>query len=162
MLMSLEQIEAIRSTGTRLAVVAVCTYKRPNMLCNCLSSLMAQNIPPDVIMKVVVIDNDAERGAYPVWRSWANIAPIWTEYHCQPKRGIAAARNRAIEVAILSDADYLCFIDDDAVADENWLAGLTHADYQHTHILSGFHIFDWPEGVAIWSQPIKSKKLPDE
>ncbi len=49
------------------------------------------------------------------------------EYVVEAERGIPAARNRALETALARGADAIAFIDDDEVADSNWLAALIAA-----------------------------------
>jgi glycosyltransferase involved in cell wall biosynthesis len=46
-------------------------------------------------------------------------------YGIEPERGIASARNRAVQLA--GDVDFIAFIDDDEVADSRWLDELLSA-----------------------------------
>ena len=103
--------------------VAVCviTYRRPEGLKRLLESLNAltfQAQAPD--LRVVVVDND-ETGSAGATCDAVRPDFAWAlECHIEPRRGIPFARNTAIARAG-GDVDYVAFIDDDEVADPNWL-----------------------------------------
>ncbi len=103
--------------------VAVCiaTWRRPELLRATLHSLMALDLPDGAgRLEVRVVDNDAEGGARKVAEAFAEESPkwIWVRYACEPERSISLARNRALD---LGPARRIAFIDDDEVADRNWL-----------------------------------------
>lgn len=156
-MLNLVTVESIRQNGLKLAVVAICTHKRPKMLEKCLMSLLAQDIPKGIIVHYVIVDNDAAESGRPSYIKFTNLCSHWSTYIVQPKRGIAAARNSARAYAIESDADYLLFIDDDEQADSKWIAGLLHPDYLDTPILFGLNIMDYADSIPAWARPTKFK-----
>lgn len=105
---------------TTLAV-CIATYKRTEGLHRLLESLRLQNFvhnePPN--WSIVVIDNDEEAPNEGLIKELSKEFPVSIIYGVQPKRGIASARNLAVELA--GDVDYVAFIDDDEVADHDWL-----------------------------------------
>jgi succinoglycan biosynthesis protein ExoM len=99
--------------------VCVCTFRRPAALLRLLRSLLRLD-PSTPTREVVVVDNDAARsGAPSVAAARAEGAAIG--YVCEPQRGIARARNRAVAAA---RGRWIAFIDDDEEADPSWLLHL--------------------------------------
>lgn len=158
---SITALHPMHEHGAKLAIIAICTYKRPKMLLKCLMSLLAQEAPPNVILHIVVVDNDARESGKQSYIRFSNLCPFGSHYIVRAKRGIAAARNAAREYAIGADADYLLFIDDDEEAGPQWANGLLHEEYLDTPILYGWPVFDYPESVPEWARP-KSSKAPKE
>ncbi len=101
----------------RLVDICIATRKRPAMLGDLLDSLAAQRLD-DVDLRVIVVDNDADRSAEPVVES--RRAALALVYENEPERNIASARNRGFH-ASRDDAEFLATIDDDAVAPPDWL-----------------------------------------
>jgi len=98
----------------RLSIsVAVITFNRAEWLKDALSSLTRQIRLPD---EVVVVDNGSKDHTKDVVLSFRDRLNI--KYVYEPIRGIPHARNTAIRNAI---GDIIASIDDDCVADENWL-----------------------------------------
>ncbi|NMX21358.1 glycosyltransferase family 2 protein [ANME-1 cluster archaeon GoMg4] len=92
--------------------VIVCSYGgNEDLVESCMASLECQTYQPDE--KILVVDTEEEKEIY----SNSNLLHN-TRVVCSGKRGLAAARNRGIEESI---GDIIAFIDDDAVADKNWL-----------------------------------------
>jgi succinoglycan biosynthesis protein ExoM len=97
------------------------------MLKDCLASLVAQRLPDDRRLDLVVVDNDLRPDARDIVAEFAADAPIAIHYCHEPAPGIAIARNRAITLALELDADWIAFIDDDETATPTWLADLLAA-----------------------------------
>ncbi len=95
--------------------VAVCTHDRTADLAQCLASLEKLDPPPQ---EILVIDNapSTQKTRELVTQFFPNI-----RYILEPITGLDHARNRA-----LNDArhEIVAFIDDDAVADRQWLGHL--------------------------------------
>lgn len=127
--------------------VCICTYKRPLMLADCIRSIQDQSLRAD---EIVVIDNDARGSAWNVVRDFVGV-----RYEVEPKRGIAAARNRALAVV---KTEWIAFIDDDEVAAPNWLENLMRPEYLNTPVLQGFQQFVYPRPLPFWSTA-KSKRV---
>lgn len=119
-----DKLEAIE----RIAVmVAICTYQRPLMLQKCLRSIIAQTIPRQWDLKVVVIENDASPALGDYIAELAASTHRSISHIVETERGISSARNAALNAAVSWAADWIIFIDDDEVADENWLVGYAAA-----------------------------------
>jgi glycosyltransferase involved in cell wall biosynthesis len=103
------------------ARVAICvpTYRRAELLRQLLTGiarLSFRRMPaPDLL--IVVVDNDPSRSAAEICDTAA--LPWRAKYVVETRRGIAQARNRAIEEA--EDPDFYAFIDDDEVPTPQWL-----------------------------------------
>lgn len=122
------------ATLDRPVVVAVLTYRRPELLAALLPALTAQvaslgQLPAG--SGVLVIDNDPDASA----RSTCEAAPGVSYVH-EPTPGIAVARQRALDEAP-ADA-LLAFIDDDEQPSPGWLA----------HLVTTWAEHDRPAGVA--------------
>ncbi len=76
---------------------------------------------PAALARIVVVDNDESGSARPVVEAFGRL-PWPVEYVIEPRRGISAARNTALQHA--ADADLIAFIDDDEWAESGWLAEL--------------------------------------
>jgi GT2 family glycosyltransferase len=97
-------------------VVAVLTYRRPMQLRRVLPLLADQVARLTPTGSVLVVDND------PAGAAAADVAGIGRaeiRYVAEPRPGIAAARNRALDET--AEADLLVFIDDDEVPTDGWL-----------------------------------------
>lgn len=98
------------------AVVAVLTYRRPVGLAAIVPALVDQLRTAGVGGHVLVVDNDPQGSAWAAAAEWADQG---VQYAHEPRPGIAAARNRAIELS--QHADVLVFIDDDELPTDRWL-----------------------------------------
>ncbi|MDS2171575.1 glycosyltransferase [Nesterenkonia sp. CL21] len=111
--------------------ICVCTYRRNDLLAELLTSLQAQRAPQRP--HLLVVDNDPDGGSEEtVRRLWPGAR--WVH---QPRPGIAAARNAALD-ALPDDADAVVFLDDDERAHPDWLAALVRtADRSGADTVSG-------------------------
>jgi succinoglycan biosynthesis protein ExoM len=100
-------------TSLDRVLIAIATYKRPSGLESLLRSLesCSQSRP----FSVIVVDNDANASAQEVAR--ASVLDVM--YVVEPKPGIAAARNRAMDEFEKFDA--IVFVDDDEYVTAGWL-----------------------------------------
>ncbi len=110
--------------STLSATVAVCTYNRYDHLPKCVESLTRQTLDP-ARFDVVVVDNspDATRAAEAGVAMQAIGGPRLT-YLLEKTPGLSNARNVA---ACASSADVIAFIDDDAIAEPDWLERIVDA-----------------------------------
>ncbi len=129
--------------GERLSiVVAVLTFRRPDLLANFLEAYARIAQPDGCEVRLLVVDNDASGAGRPTFEAWRERIP-GVRYVVEPRVGIPVARNRAVDEAIAADADALCFIDDDEMPETDWLVRLVEA-WQR----SGAQLVGGPVGVA--------------
>ncbi len=128
--------ECKRNDAPRVAI-CIATFQRTEQLRDllvALGRLSFDNICPRHI-DVIVVDNDAARSAESVCDIHQDYP--WTiRYVCEPNRGIARARNRAIAEG--ADAEFLAFVDDDERPEARWLDELlwTRSQFQ-ADVVSG-------------------------
>lgn len=101
-------------TSTPAVVVAVLTYRRPTQLSGLLLILREQTGQSGA--RLLVVDND------PAGSGRSVALRCGVDYVQEPRPGIAAARNRALDEAV--GQRFLVFIDDDEVPVPGWLQAL--------------------------------------
>jgi succinoglycan biosynthesis protein ExoM len=104
--------------------VCICTYKRPGMLKTLLWELQKIETGGLFSYSAVIIDNDQEGSAKKTIEEISSESIIRLEYHIQPQRSIALARNMAVQKA---RGDFVAFIDDDEFPVSEWLLNLYQA-----------------------------------
>lgn len=120
--------------------VAICiaTYKRPDMLEYLLESIskleFKKVIAPNI--NIVIVDNDAEGSAKKVVENAMRYINFPIVYTIEPKKGLAYARNKTIELA--GDVDLVAIVDDDEIVSKNWLDDLLYVQQQYdADVVSG-------------------------
>ena len=93
--------------------VIVITLNRAESLKDTLTSLVKQTRQPD---ELIVVDNGSQDNTKEIVLSFSDRLNI--KYVYEDKRGIPYARNAGVRNAT---RDIIAFIDDDCVADEDWL-----------------------------------------
>jgi succinoglycan biosynthesis protein ExoM len=113
-------VAATGQGGDELVAVCVCSGGGRETLLPCLRSVLAQEVPPGARVTTVVVDNSRDGE---VARAVEGLGPGLL---CVDERkpGIPAARNRAVEIAVELEADWIAFIDDDEIAPAGWLVRL--------------------------------------
>jgi O-antigen biosynthesis protein len=102
--------------GAPSCVVLVCTQNRPSHLQACLESLSQQEYSN---FQVYVVDNaSADKSAERIAAEWG-AGYIW-----EPASGLARARNRG---ARQCSGDIVAYLDDDCIAERQWLSALVKA-----------------------------------
>jgi succinoglycan biosynthesis protein ExoM len=97
------------------------TMNRPEPLRRALLSLIAQELPDDIAMDVVVVDNSSDSNARGIVGDVAAQAPFSIHYIPEPRPGVATARNAGVAAA---GGDFIAFLDDDEEASSGWLAAM--------------------------------------
>lgn len=109
--------------------VAICvvTYRRPEELARLLIALGRLQFDPATVLdlEIIIVDNDALRSAEAACASSRARVRWPIHYEVEPRRGIALARNRAVQCVRLR-ADFIAFIDDDEAPEANWLDALLY------------------------------------
>jgi succinoglycan biosynthesis protein ExoM len=115
---------ATSSGETRQSIiVAVLTFRRPRELTDFLEAYTRVESPPGADISLMVVDNDAQGSGRTTVDAYRDRIP-GMRYVIEPRVGIPVARNRAVREALASNADALCFIDDDEVPETDWLVKL--------------------------------------
>ena len=107
---------------TASAALLVCTYRRPETFGKLMQSVKALELPQGLAFSVVVADNNPETA----WAAYIEPAvrdlPWPVHYGHEPVAGYSSARNKAIEIALGTDAEIFLFVDDDMLLDPGWAA----------------------------------------
>ncbi|MFT4025256.1 MAG: glycosyltransferase [Novosphingobium sp.] len=108
--------------------VCICTFRRPS-LSETLASIAAQELPDGVTARVIVADNDHDPIRREAIEQEARGLGLCLTYVHAPARSISIARNACLDA---TSAEWIAFIDDDEIAEPNWIAELlaaaAHAD----------------------------------
>lgn len=104
--------------------VIVCTYRRAGNLPVCLGHLARQKNVESRNWEVLLVDNNSPDETPAVVARLAAELPIRVRYTREPEQGLNHARNRGIRE---SDSTYFCYVDDDILVSEHWLAALFRA-----------------------------------
>jgi glycosyltransferase involved in cell wall biosynthesis len=107
--------------------VCICTTKRPELLKRLLEALVKQHFDGSFTFSIVVVDNDESKSAAPVVAELEREARVPIRYHCEPRRNIARARNKAIASAT---GEFIAFLDDDEFPLPDWLSRLRDACHE--------------------------------
>ena len=100
------------------------------MFLRCFDSLLAQRVPEGSLsLSFVVVDNSSDAGERETVAHRQN-GDVPVLYVHEPRAGIPAARNAALEAAKTLTPDWIVFIDDDEIAPPDWIARL-HACAVH-------------------------------
>lgn len=101
--------------------INICTRNRAASLRATLDSLSRVRVPPDVECELIVVDNGSTDDTSQVVRE-ADL-PHMSRVHlvCEPLRGVARARNRALAE---SQGEILLCADDDVLLPANWIEGM--------------------------------------
>lgn len=132
--------------------VTICTAGRPGMLSECLQSVAAQELSPDLDVTLIVIDNNSEQQVDPIVEEIAATAPFQVALVHEPEPGIPLARNRGLIEALARNADWIVCIDDDEIADPDWLANLIAAG-DEADVVQGKLIKIYPDKLPLFVLP---------
>ena len=115
------------------------TFLRPEILEKTLESIAQLNIPDGIKIEVLVVDNDANASARTVIDKVQVDFPFDITYKVEEKRGLANARNRLLKEALELEVSHIAILDDDDIADENWITNLVdlYNKQENAFIISG-------------------------
>jgi glycosyltransferase involved in cell wall biosynthesis len=106
--------------------VAICTWNRAASLRRTLASVAALEIPREVRLELLVVDNGSSDETPAVLAEHAGGLPL--RALVEPEPGLAGARNRAAAEAC---GELLLWTDDDVVVEPGWLAAFVEAARRH-------------------------------
>lgn len=115
--------------------VVICTYNRSELLSKCLESLTNQTLDKKCY-EVIVADNNSTDNTVQVAHGYIGRLPN-LEICREEKRGANHTRNAGVGIA---KGEYIAFIDDDALADPDWLLNISEFIGRHPDI----HVFGGP------------------
>ena len=104
--------------------IGICTCLRPKMLSSALEGIKNLDFPDNVEIVLIIVDNDKEASAKKIVEKFYQNFPIKIIYSIENRRGISYARNRVLTEALQINSTEIAFMDDDAIADKNWLKSL--------------------------------------
>lgn len=107
--------------------ICICTFRRPHLLDELLTSLQRQDVDASSV-EIVVTDNDPGGSAGQVLDHWMVSSKFQLIRLHEPTPNISLARNSCISA---SNGDLLAFIDDDEIPHQDWLAKLLAAQQEH-------------------------------
>jgi glucosyl-dolichyl phosphate glucuronosyltransferase len=100
----------------------VCTFNRAELALRCVAGLLNQTLP-ESDFEILVVDNGSSDGTKESLRAAFGNSP-GLRILDEPRLGVARARNTGWRAA---RSEVIAYVDDDAVADPNWLASILHA-----------------------------------
>jgi len=99
-----------KKSSSNKIVIGLCTYYRNELLDGALESLSRIDLPTDVEVECVLVDNDPEGGARPVFEYYADAFPFKAHYFVEQKQGLVCARNRVLDEALKLGATEIAFL----------------------------------------------------
>lgn len=124
------------------------------MLSECLRSVVDQSLPSDDRVELIVIDNNPTPEAGDIVDEIGAGASFPVIFVHEPEPGIPHARNRGVDEALARGADWIVCIDDDEIADPDWLANLmAAADRFDADVIQGKLVKIYPEKLPLFVLP---------
>ena len=131
--------------------VCICTRERPKMLRACLDSLITQVPPQGWTITLIVVENDHRPRCIDIVAEVKKSAPYPIEYVNETELGIPFARNTAIATSRKLGAKWIAFIDDDEVAEQDWLVRMCHrAGHFGVDVVQGPFRQEYPAETPDW------------
>lgn len=146
---------------TDTVVIGLCTRGRPAMLARCLATLEKQQIPADLRVELVVVDNEERPNNCNAVLALAQRCPFPVHYVHQPRQGIAIARNTVVEKAAELDAGWVAFLDDDEIAAPDWIVMLMASEYRQVPVLVGKQELIYPDPLPFWARRMEPAPLSE-
>jgi glycosyltransferase involved in cell wall biosynthesis len=136
--------------STRLTI-AVPTHNRARLLAGTLASIGALKFPEGINPECLIVDNNSPDDTRDTVEVFARKAPIAVRYVVEAQLGSSYARNRAIAEA---RGEYLFFIDDDAIAEADWVIELLAAmERRRLDTACGLVLPNWERPPPRWLGP---------
>lgn len=129
--------------------VTIQTYNNADVLRQVLQHLRGLRCPDGADYEILVVDNNSDDETASVVEQCRSVLGARLRRVFESNQGLSHARNRALTEA---RGDIICFLDDDALADSNWLAGHVKAYREDAGAVAagGRVVLQWPAG---WSRP---------
>ncbi len=126
--------------------IIICSYNRASYISDALTSLYSQSAGL-YEFEVIIVDNNSTDNTSNIYYEWrqANVNGQFT-FISETQQGASFARNKGAKI---SKGEWLCFMDDDAVATPNYVANILK------------HIHTQPDAVGFGGRIIP-KYIPSE
>ncbi len=115
-------------TGALQISVVICSYNRAQYIRDAMDSLYHQTLSKDAY-EIIVVDNNSKDNTTAVCEEFINTHPDANFYYMsETRQGASYARNTGAKKA---QSPLLCFMDDDAVADQDYLQSISDFFAKH-------------------------------
>lgn len=113
---------AVTEASRRKVIIAICTYKRNELLTRLLDALVicADRVRAYATVGIVLVDDTSSGLARPVAGQFQGKFELGLEYRISGQQNISLARNLALETAIAL-GDWMVMTDDDCEPPPQWL-----------------------------------------
>lgn len=121
------------SISSYKASIAICTYNRVKLLRLCIASINSLSIPKKDF-EVLVIDNNSKDETAAFCSTISSQYPgLHFRYILETQQGVGFTRTRGAKEAT---GEIVAYIDDDCLAEENWLSEIVRFYEEHTDAMS--------------------------
>ncbi|WP_305456060.1 glycosyltransferase [Photobacterium leiognathi] len=134
----------------RVLLTTLTTGSRMATFCQCIESLQQQNINDTFSVDILVVENNQthHQAVVEAIASYQH-APFTIHHQLETTAGIPFARNNALRFGQEQGFDYLAFVDDDAIADPNWIQTLFAAlQNSQVQVTTGPQFPIYPDNTA--------------
>jgi len=133
--------------------ICIITCRRPIGLKRLLDALDQQQISSDTEMDIIVVDNACDQTTTELVSKLHTKNKYKIRYFEEPEPGIVAARNKCVTEFLLSDSEFLLFIDDDEWPESNnWAQKMLDAQKKYSTDIIASHVISVGEpGTPIWA-----------
>lgn len=142
-------VDAMKGDGVMGAdhavTIGVCTFRRPHLF-DTLASLAQLEGAQRFDLRIVVVDNDDTDAIRSSVIDFAQCYPFALDYIHAPAKNISLARNAVLDAV---KTPWLLFIDDDELADRDWLAQIM-ADAASFDAIIGACEATYPADLPEW------------
>ena len=136
-----------------LITICICTYKRPHLK-ETLQSIEQQIISSEYNLEIVVADNDPGMFGKPICDEFMLQSKYRVVYVNEPTRNLSVVRNASIAEA---NGELIALIDDDEVADANWLQNLiVTMNTYNADVVFGWVKALYPEHTPRWLEQARA------
>ncbi len=104
--------------GGKMVSVVIPTYNGAEYLAQAIESILSQTLQD---FELIVINDGSLDETSAICERYQKAHPAQMRYFHQPNKGVSAARNKGVKLA---RGEYVAFLDDDDIADTEWLENL--------------------------------------
>jgi cellulose synthase/poly-beta-1,6-N-acetylglucosamine synthase-like glycosyltransferase len=138
--------------------VVIATYNRSTILPRCLDSLCNQTYPQERY-EILVIDDGSDDNTEEILKEYEKRAPCRFIWITQENHGRSYTRNVGIAK---SQGEFVCFTDDDCIAEKNWIEMLVHGFIDDTIGSVGGKVVSYQVNTPVQQFIVDAKILDQE